>query len=229
MICLRPSRRFVRQRRSNRSPVMIVARTIKGKGISFLEDKDGWHGKALDDDQWKQALRELSGVDRDIRGTITAPEDRRPRRRRAAGGCGQLRHGHTRRDTQSLRRSPEAPARTVSAACQPRRRGEQLDDGGHVCEGGAGALLRNVHRRAEHGGGCARPVAPRKAAVRVDVCRLLHTRVRSDPDEPILGSQHEVRRLARGRLDRRRRSLTNGPRRHRDVSFDSHVDGAASV
>jgi len=59
-------------------PVMIVARTIKGKGISFLEDKDGWHGKALDDDQWKQALREFSGVDRDIRGTIAAPDDRRP-------------------------------------------------------------------------------------------------------------------------------------------------------
>jgi len=61
-------------------PVMIVARTIKGKGISFLEDKDGWHGKALDDDQWKQALREFAGVDRDIRGTIAEPDDRRPQR-----------------------------------------------------------------------------------------------------------------------------------------------------
>jgi len=61
-------------------PVMIVARTIKGKGISFLEDKDGWHGKALDDDQWKQALREFAGVDRKIRGTIAEPEDRRPQR-----------------------------------------------------------------------------------------------------------------------------------------------------
>ena len=64
-------------------PVMIVARTMKGKGISFIEDADGWHGKALDDDQWKQALRELSDVDRDVRGTIAAPEDRRPHARRA--------------------------------------------------------------------------------------------------------------------------------------------------
>jgi transketolase len=59
-------------------PVMIVARTIKGKGISFLEDKDGWHGKALDDDQWKQALREFPGVDRETRGTIAEPDDLRP-------------------------------------------------------------------------------------------------------------------------------------------------------
>ena len=28
-------------------PVMIIARTIKGKGVSFLEDKNGWHGKTL--------------------------------------------------------------------------------------------------------------------------------------------------------------------------------------
>ena len=61
-------------------PVMMVARTVKGKGISFLEDADGWHGKALDDDQWKQALVEFSGVDRELRGTITAPEDLRPER-----------------------------------------------------------------------------------------------------------------------------------------------------
>ena len=62
------------------APVMIVARTIKGKGISFLEDKDGWHGKALDDDQWKEALREFSDVDRNIRGSIAEPDDRRPPR-----------------------------------------------------------------------------------------------------------------------------------------------------
>jgi transketolase len=61
-------------------PVMIVARTLKGKGISFLEDADGWHGKALDEDQWKRALRELADVNRDVRGTIVAPDDRRPPR-----------------------------------------------------------------------------------------------------------------------------------------------------
>ncbi len=59
-------------------PVMIIARTLKGKGISFLEDADDWHGKALDGDQWKQALREFSNLDRSVRGRIAPAEDRRP-------------------------------------------------------------------------------------------------------------------------------------------------------
>jgi transketolase len=61
-------------------PVMVIARTLKGKGISFLENADGWHGKALDEAQRQQALVELSGVDPDVRGTIAAPEDRHPER-----------------------------------------------------------------------------------------------------------------------------------------------------
>ncbi len=40
-------------------PTIIIAKTIKGKGVSFLEDKNGWHGKALDKDQLQQALNEL--------------------------------------------------------------------------------------------------------------------------------------------------------------------------
>lgn len=41
-------------------PAMIVAHTTKGKGISFLEDAMGWHGKAMDPDQAARALEELS-------------------------------------------------------------------------------------------------------------------------------------------------------------------------
>ena len=40
-------------------PTAIVARTVKGKGVSFLEDKEGWHGKALDAEQAKKALAEI--------------------------------------------------------------------------------------------------------------------------------------------------------------------------
>ena len=42
-------------------PVAIVAKTVKGKGVSFLENKEGWHGKALSADEAKQALGELGG------------------------------------------------------------------------------------------------------------------------------------------------------------------------
>ena len=38
---------------------MIIAKTIKGKGVSFIEDKNGWHGKALKKDELAAALEEL--------------------------------------------------------------------------------------------------------------------------------------------------------------------------
>ena len=37
----------------------VIANTIKGKGVSFMENVAGWHGKAPNDEQLKQALEEL--------------------------------------------------------------------------------------------------------------------------------------------------------------------------
>jgi transketolase len=42
------------------APTMIIARTIKGKGVSFLEHAMGWHGKALNEEQAEEAYKELS-------------------------------------------------------------------------------------------------------------------------------------------------------------------------
>ncbi|GAA0224376.1 transketolase [Metaclostridioides mangenotii] len=44
-------------------PTMIVAKTIKGKGVSFMEDQAGWHGKAPSDEELERALAELGGND----------------------------------------------------------------------------------------------------------------------------------------------------------------------
>jgi transketolase len=52
---------FARARSAQR-PTVIVAKTMKGKGVSFLEDKEGWHGKALDPEQARQALAEIGDV-----------------------------------------------------------------------------------------------------------------------------------------------------------------------
>ena len=40
-------------------PCAIIAHTIKGKGVSFMENQAGWHGKAPNDEQLEQALKEL--------------------------------------------------------------------------------------------------------------------------------------------------------------------------
>ena len=40
-------------------PVAIIAKTTKGKGVSFMENQVGWHGKAPNDEQYEQAMEEL--------------------------------------------------------------------------------------------------------------------------------------------------------------------------
>ncbi len=42
-----------------KQPLAILAKTIKGRGISFVEDKEGWHGKALSKDEAAKAIAEL--------------------------------------------------------------------------------------------------------------------------------------------------------------------------
>ena len=41
------------------APTMILAKTVKGKGVSFMENQVGWHGKAPNEEQRQQALKEL--------------------------------------------------------------------------------------------------------------------------------------------------------------------------
>ena len=42
-------------------PKAILAHTVKGKGVSFMENQVGWHGKAPNEEQRQQALKELEG------------------------------------------------------------------------------------------------------------------------------------------------------------------------
>ena len=46
----------------NGLPKCIVGKTIKGKGVSFMENQLGWHGMAPNDEQYKQAMEELNAL-----------------------------------------------------------------------------------------------------------------------------------------------------------------------
>lgn len=46
---------------ANDKPSFIVAKTISGKGVSFMEKSIPWHYKSMNDDEYQQAIRELSG------------------------------------------------------------------------------------------------------------------------------------------------------------------------
>jgi len=43
-------------------PTCILMHTTKGKGVSFMENQVGWHGKAPNDEEYKQAMEELNAA-----------------------------------------------------------------------------------------------------------------------------------------------------------------------
>ena len=48
-----------KQRQTKGQPTAIIAKTVKGKGVSFMENQVGWHGKAPNDEEYKIAMEEL--------------------------------------------------------------------------------------------------------------------------------------------------------------------------
>ena len=50
---------FFDENKGSEKPTCIVANTIKGKGVSFMEDNAGWHGVAPNDEQYEAAMAEL--------------------------------------------------------------------------------------------------------------------------------------------------------------------------
>jgi len=64
--------------KANGAPTLIIAKTIKGKGVSFLENVNGWHGKALNKQQEEQAMQELHPSARSMTFPVQKPENRQP-------------------------------------------------------------------------------------------------------------------------------------------------------
>jgi transketolase len=81
-------------------PTFIVARTQKGHGVSFLADREGWHGKAVPQDQLRAAIDELGGSP-NLTVTPPSPAEYRP--------------------TQILRDSPAVPAPTYDGPVATRK------------------------------------------------------------------------------------------------------------
>lgn len=52
---------FAQARQIKGKPTVIIADTIKGKGVSFMENEAGWHGKAPNATQFEQAIKDLGG------------------------------------------------------------------------------------------------------------------------------------------------------------------------
>lgn len=57
---------FAEAREVTGTPVAIIAETVKGKGVSFMENQVGWHGKAPNDEQFEQAMAELAAAGEEL-------------------------------------------------------------------------------------------------------------------------------------------------------------------
>lgn len=51
---------FNKAKKVKNKPTAIIAKTVKGKGVSFMENEVSWHGKAPNEEQYRMAIEELS-------------------------------------------------------------------------------------------------------------------------------------------------------------------------
>jgi transketolase len=57
---------FFHSNQASQKPTVILMKTTKGKGISYMEDKAGWHGKAPNDEEYAQGMAELAAARKQI-------------------------------------------------------------------------------------------------------------------------------------------------------------------
>ena len=50
---------FAAARAAKGKPTVIIAHSVKGKGVSFMENNVGWHGKAPNTEQYETAMKDL--------------------------------------------------------------------------------------------------------------------------------------------------------------------------
>ena len=71
----------LRRARCSPRPAAVIARTIKGQGVSFMADQPGWHGRALQPDECERALQALAPPLTALRVTPAPPDDAAPAQR----------------------------------------------------------------------------------------------------------------------------------------------------
>ena len=213
--------------RATDRPTLIVARTEKGHGVSFTANAEGWHGKALSEEQAVAAIAELGGRTKPHRHTAQAgslPPDRP--RHAACGRSPGLRR--PRRHPQGVRRRPALAGRSSSRRGGARRRGRELHVHGRVPRGRPRAILRGLHRGTDDGRSAGGHAGARQDGLLRHVRCLLHARRRLRAHGGDRTRGPPTLRLARGRVDRRGRPFADGAGRPGDDARLAQLDGPVS-
>ncbi len=59
---------FERARQCKGKPSLLMAKSVKGKGVSYMENEAGWHGNAPNDEQYNTAISEIDNVIKELGG-----------------------------------------------------------------------------------------------------------------------------------------------------------------
>jgi transketolase len=117
-------------------PTVVVAKTIKGKGVKEVEDKEGWHGKALDNPD--EAIEELGGV-RNIVVDVAKPDESGEPHRFEVSGSLELPSWEVGNDAATRRAYGDALAALGSA------RGDIVALDGEVSNSTFAEIFRDAH------------------------------------------------------------------------------------
>jgi transketolase len=61
---------FAKARACKGKPTILIAKSVKGKGVSYMENQAGWHGNAPNDEQYAQAIEEINAQIKALGGEI---------------------------------------------------------------------------------------------------------------------------------------------------------------
>ena len=130
-------------------PTVVLARTVKGKGVPEVENKPGWHGKPLEPD-WPSAPCRPGWGPPDPGPARRPCPPRPPTRHRAAARAAPVRQGREGGHPERVRRRA-AGAGLAAGRGGPGRRGQRLHPRRQVRRGVPRSVLRDVHLGAADG------------------------------------------------------------------------------
>ena len=178
---------FREARRTKGRPTMILARTLKGKGIPLMEGKDGWHGKAIEKGPDLDRIIEALATQL-VAGAVTPSIPPPPARvsARVTGG-GALPDPSYPLGAKVATREAYGTALAALGSIEPsggraRCRRRELDIQPDVRAGPPGPILRDLHRRAGDGRCRRRPGQPGGDPVSLDLRLFPVARIRFHTD-----------------------------------------------
>ena len=217
-------------------PTVILARTVKGKGVSLIEGRDGWHGKPVP--KGAELDRAVAAIEqRLVAGTPTPPIPPPPARAAQAPST-PLPAPDPAYNLGDMVATRVAYGTALAAlgAADPARRGagrrrRQLHVQSDVREPASRAVLPDLHRGAGDAGRRGRPGQPRGHPVSIQLRLLPHARVRFHPHvrhRRDIG-EHQAGRLPRRHFHRRGRTVADGAGRPGHDARGARLRGAVPV